>query len=65
MLAELAHPERVLFFEIEPIAVASRELRARLAAGDDVAAELPSAVAASSSGEPVCMPRQAGYTGAA
>ena len=41
----LERPERVLFFEIEPTPVASRELRARLARGEDVGAEVPSAVA--------------------
>ena len=36
VLAELEHPERVRFFELEPTPVASRDLRARLAAGEDV-----------------------------
>jgi nicotinate-nucleotide adenylyltransferase len=45
VLEQLDHPERVLFFEIEPTPVASRDLRARLDAGQDVRAELPSAVA--------------------
>jgi nicotinate-nucleotide adenylyltransferase len=45
VLGELEHPERVLFFEIEPTPVASRDLRARLEAGADVSAEVPSAVA--------------------
>jgi nicotinic acid mononucleotide adenylyltransferase len=40
VLAELAHPERVLFFEIEPIPVSSSALRERFVAGD-----VPSAVA--------------------
>jgi nicotinate-nucleotide adenylyltransferase len=44
VLEELEHPERVLFFEIEPTPVASRDLRTRLAAGKDVSAEVPSAV---------------------
>jgi nicotinate-nucleotide adenylyltransferase len=33
VLDALARPERVLFFEIEPVPVASREIRERLAAG--------------------------------
>lgn len=44
VLARLEQPERVLFFEIEPTPVASRELRARLADGEDVGDEVPSAV---------------------
>jgi nicotinic acid mononucleotide adenylyltransferase len=35
----------VRFFEIEPTPVASRELRARLEAGEDVSDEVPPAVA--------------------
>ena len=46
VLEQLDRPERVLFFEIEPQPVASRDLRARLEAGEDVSAEVPSAVAA-------------------
>lgn len=45
VLASLAQPDRVLFFEIEPTPVASRELRDRLASGEDVSADLPSGVA--------------------
>ncbi len=45
VLAGLAQPDRVLFFEIEPTPVASRELRRKLAAGEDVSAEVPAAVA--------------------
>jgi nicotinate-nucleotide adenylyltransferase len=44
VLERLEHPERVLFFEIEPIPVASRELRERLAGGGEVGTEVPSAV---------------------
>ena len=40
----LEHPERVLFFEIEPTPVASRDLRERLASGEDVGDEVPPAV---------------------
>lgn len=45
VLQKLDRPERVLFFEIEPTPVASRELRAKLEAGEDVSAEVPPAVA--------------------
>jgi nicotinate-nucleotide adenylyltransferase len=45
VLDRLEHPERVLFFEIEPIPVASSELRGRLERGEDVGDDLPSAVA--------------------
>jgi nicotinate-nucleotide adenylyltransferase len=44
VLSQLEHPERVLFFEIEPTPVASRGLRERLAHGEDVGLEVPSAV---------------------
>ena len=46
VLTRLAQPERVLIFEIEPTPVASSDLRERLTRGEDVSAELPSAVAA-------------------
>ncbi len=46
VLRQLDQPARVLFFEIEPQAVASRDLRQRLEAGADVSSEMPSAVAA-------------------
>jgi nicotinate-nucleotide adenylyltransferase len=46
VLGQLAQPDRVLFFEIEPTPVSSRDLRARLAGGEDVGADLPSAVGA-------------------
>jgi nicotinate-nucleotide adenylyltransferase len=45
VLAQLDDPERVRFFEIEPLPISSRDLRARLVAGDDVSSELPRAVA--------------------
>jgi nicotinate-nucleotide adenylyltransferase len=45
VLERLDHPERVLFFEIEPTPVASRDLRRRLEAGEDVSEDVPSAVA--------------------
>jgi nicotinate-nucleotide adenylyltransferase len=44
VLSQLEHPERVLFFEIEPTPVASRGLRERLARGEDPGPEVPSAV---------------------
>ena len=46
VLAQLEHPDRVSFFEIEPLPFSSRQLRARLEAGEDVSAELPPPVAA-------------------
>jgi nicotinate-nucleotide adenylyltransferase len=45
VLAQLEHPERVLFFEIEPLPISSRELRARLARGEDVSSDVPPKVA--------------------
>ena len=45
VLAGLSLPDRVSFFQIEPTPVSSRELRAALAAGEDVSRELPVAVA--------------------
>jgi nicotinate-nucleotide adenylyltransferase len=45
VLERLRRPERVAFFEIEPTPVASRDLRARLEAGEDVSDAVPSAVA--------------------
>ncbi len=44
VLSQLEHPDRVLFFEIEPTPVASRELRERVAAGGEVGPEVPAAV---------------------
>jgi nicotinate-nucleotide adenylyltransferase len=44
VLSQLEHPERVLFFEIEPTPVASRELRERLADGGEAGPEVPAAV---------------------
>jgi len=43
VLEGLERPDRVLFFEIEPTPVASRDLRAKLDAGLDVSDEVPSA----------------------
>jgi nicotinate-nucleotide adenylyltransferase len=64
VLAGLQHPERVAFYEIEPMPFASRDLRARLEAGEDVTADLTPAVAQMVARERL-YPRQAGYTGAA
>jgi nicotinate-nucleotide adenylyltransferase len=44
VLSRLEQPERVVFFEIEPTPVASRELRERLARGQELGPEVPSAV---------------------
>jgi nicotinate-nucleotide adenylyltransferase len=43
-LARLDAPERVLFFELEPHAVSSHDLRTRLARGEDPVDGLPEAV---------------------
>jgi nicotinate-nucleotide adenylyltransferase len=44
VLEHVERPERVLFFEIEPLPISSRELRARLANGDSVHGFVPAAV---------------------
>ena len=44
VLAELDRPERVLFFEIEPLEISSRDLRARLGRGEPVDAFVPGPV---------------------
>jgi nicotinate-nucleotide adenylyltransferase len=46
MLARLERPERVLFFEIEPLPVSSSDIRARSAAGEPIDGLVPAAVAA-------------------
>jgi nicotinate-nucleotide adenylyltransferase len=46
VLEQLARPERVLFFEIEPNPAASTDVRARVAAGAPVEDLVPPAVAA-------------------
>ena len=61
VLEQLEEPSRVLFFEIEPLPISSRDLRARLADGADVAGELPPAVADIVGGERLYA-RRAGYT---
>ena len=45
VLAGLAEPERVVFFEIPPIPAASRDIRALAAAGEPLDGLVPSAVA--------------------
>jgi nicotinate-nucleotide adenylyltransferase len=44
VLHGLARPDRVLFFDIEPNAAASREIRARAAAGEPLEGLVPDAV---------------------
>jgi nicotinate-nucleotide adenylyltransferase len=50
VLAGLDHPERVLFFEIEPVAISSQEIRERVARGDAIDGLVPPAVAAEIAG---------------
>ena len=45
VLDRLEHPERVSFFELDPVPVSSTELRARVARGASIAADVPAAVA--------------------
>jgi nicotinate-nucleotide adenylyltransferase len=45
VLERLAHPERVLFFELEPLAVASRDVRDRVARGEPIDDLVPARVA--------------------
>jgi nicotinate-nucleotide adenylyltransferase len=46
VLARLRRPERVEFFAIEPVPISSREIRARVAAGEPVDALVPPGVEA-------------------
>ncbi len=46
VLARLERPERVSFFEIEPLPVSSSDIRARSAAGEPIDGLVPAAVAA-------------------
>jgi nicotinate-nucleotide adenylyltransferase len=46
VLRRLPSPERVLFFEIEPVPVSSTEIRERLRRGEPIDGLVPSAVAA-------------------
>ena len=45
VLTKLSQSERVLFFEIEPVPISSRDIRERVARGEDVSGFVPSAVA--------------------
>ena len=45
VLARLERPERVLFFEIEPLPISSREIRDRVARGEPIDGLVPPAVA--------------------
>ena len=45
VLERLSQPERVLFFEIEPLPISSRDLRERVARGEAIDAFVPRAVA--------------------
>lgn len=44
VLERLREPQRVLFFDLEPLPIASRELRTRLDRGEDVHGLVPAAV---------------------
>jgi nicotinate-nucleotide adenylyltransferase len=46
VLERLGHPERVLFFELEPLPVASRDVRERVMRGEPIADLVPTRVAA-------------------
>jgi nicotinate-nucleotide adenylyltransferase len=46
VLAGLARPERVLFFQIEPVAVSSSEIRERVARAESIDGLVPAAVEA-------------------
>jgi nicotinate-nucleotide adenylyltransferase len=45
VLDRLTHPERVLFFEIEPLPISSRDIRDRIARGDAIDGLVPPPVA--------------------
>jgi nicotinate-nucleotide adenylyltransferase len=64
VLGALDDPQRVLFFELDPVPVSSRDLRARLEDGDDVSADVPDAVLELIRAEGLYA-RPAGYTGRA
>ena len=44
-LEQLARPDRVFFFQIDPVPVSSREIRQRVARGESIAGLVPEAVA--------------------
>jgi nicotinate-nucleotide adenylyltransferase len=45
VLEQLSRPDRVLFFEIEPVPISSQDLRERVARGEPIDAFVPPAVA--------------------
>jgi nicotinate-nucleotide adenylyltransferase len=45
VLEQLSRPDRVLFFEIEPVPISSEDLRGRVARGEPIDAFVPAAVA--------------------
>jgi len=45
VLERLSRPDRVLFFEIEPLPISSEDLRERVARGEDIGTFVPPAVA--------------------
>jgi nicotinate-nucleotide adenylyltransferase len=45
VLSRLEHPERVLFFELDPVPVSSSEIRERVARGESIDGLVPAAVA--------------------
>jgi nicotinate-nucleotide adenylyltransferase len=63
VLARLADPERVVFFEIEPNPAASTDVRARAAAGEPLGRLVPAAVARLVAERGLYRPSR-GYTGA-
>ncbi|MHB8641994.1 MAG: nicotinate-nicotinamide nucleotide adenylyltransferase [Gaiellaceae bacterium] len=46
VLARLQHPDRVVFFDLEPVPISSSEIRARVARGEPIDQLVPPAVAA-------------------
>jgi nicotinate-nucleotide adenylyltransferase len=46
VMEQLSQPERVLFFEINPLPISSRDIRDRVARGEDIGGLVPPAVAA-------------------
>jgi nicotinate-nucleotide adenylyltransferase len=50
VLRGVRHPERVLFFEIDPVPVSSSEIRERVARGESIDGLVPPAVAAEIAG---------------
>jgi nicotinic acid mononucleotide adenylyltransferase len=46
VLARLGRPDRVVFFEIDPLPVSSSDIRSRAAAGETISGLVPGAVAA-------------------